>query len=167
MELFDDTIEALNILHGLKYRLLVVTNQTVVSRGLISENDLQRIHLKLQKMVINLGGPKLEKFYYCPHHPEATIRNYRKVCKCRKPKDEMLRQAASEFEIALDESYMFGDRLSDIIAGNKAGCKTILIKSGRHLDPPIIGVDEEDYAEKPNFSVDNFLEASNRVKFYE
>lgn len=120
------------------FTLVVVTNQTVVARGLASEADVQAIHDQLQaELDRDFGG--VDAWYYCPHHPHADVAEYRCACECRKPGAGMLRQAAERFSIDLTQSYMIGDRPTDVAAGAAAGCRTVLVKTGRHLDPPIVG----------------------------
>ncbi len=72
----------------------------------------------------------LDAFYYCPHHPDAKIKAYRIECDCRKPKPGMLLKASQDLNIDLTQSFMIGDRLSDIMAGQKAGCKAIHVLTG-------------------------------------
>ena len=72
-------------------------------------------------------GARLDRIYYCLHHPEAIKKEYRKNCPCRKPNPGLLLKAAEELEISLNSSYMIGDGLTDIQAGERAGCKTVLL----------------------------------------
>ena len=120
------------------FRLFVVTNQTVVARGVATEDQVVAVHQQLAEELVRLGGAAPERFYFCPHHPEATLAAYRTDCDCRKPKPGLLRQAAWEHDIDLAGSFLVGDRLSDIQAGAKAGCATILVETGMHEMPPII-----------------------------
>ncbi|MBA4016119.1 MAG: D,D-heptose 1,7-bisphosphate phosphatase [Pirellula sp.] len=120
------------------FMLVVVTNQTVVARGLASEADVQALHGQLQAELDRDSGG-VDAWYYCPHHPHADVAAYRCSCECRKPAAGMLRQAAERFGIDLAQSYMIGDRPTDIAAGAAAGCRTVLVKTGRHLDRPIVG----------------------------
>ena len=94
---------------------------------------LELIHKKLET---DLGNQRayLDAIYYCPHHPDKGYpeerQEYKIECECRKPKPGMLLQAAKEFNINLNESWMIGDSERDIIAGKNAGCKTIGVKTG-------------------------------------
>ena len=72
-------------------------------------------------------GALIDKTYYCPHHIEGTIEEYRKECYCRKPNPGMIKEAAGDFGIDLKSSFVIGDKISDIEAGHRAGCKTILL----------------------------------------
>jgi len=119
------------------YKTIVVTNQTVVAKGLLTEAGVIAIHNKLQELLLASSGETIDAYYFCPHHPRATLIKYRVNCNCRKPKIGLFQQAAYDWKIDLNRSWMIGDRPSDILAGKQAGCKTILVLSGRHLDPPI------------------------------
>ena len=130
--------------------LAVVSNQAVVARGLISECELQDLNRLVLEQVERCGGPRLDAVYYCPHHPEATLPEYRAACPCRKPRPGMLVQAAAEHGLDLQASFLIGDRMSDILAGHSAGCRTVLVLCGRHDAPPIVTVDPPDFACRPD-----------------
>ena len=112
------------------YLCIVVTNQPVIARGEITEKELENIHNKMETL-LGEKGAYLDKIYYCPHHPDKGFEGEREelkiVCDCRKPKPGMLLQAAKDFNIDLEESWMIGDTKNDILAGRNAGCKTGLI----------------------------------------
>jgi D,D-heptose 1,7-bisphosphate phosphatase len=126
-----NVIEALRELKKKNYLLIVVTNQAAVARGLVSEEEIQDMNKSLNLSLNNL----IDRFYYCPHHPEMHAdvpehaRKYRIKCDCRKPLPGLLLRAAKELDIDLKESYMIGDMISDIIAGKSAGCRTIMVES--------------------------------------
>lgn len=131
-------------LHELGFKFFVVTNQTVVSRGLLSLEET----IELNELVLEKASIKsfIDEVYLCPHHPNATVEEYREDCLCRKPKPGMLLQAQQKYGVDLSKSFMIGDRVSDIIAGNSAGCTTILLKSGMHdqtmIETTVTVVDE-------------------------
>lgn len=129
--------EALRRLSAAAMRLVTVSNQTVVARGLATERDVEAINLRLDERLEAAGGPRLDGHYFCPHHPQATLEQYRMPCDCRKPGAGLLRLAAAENHLDLSSSYLVGDRPTDIAAGAAAGCSTILVRTGRHLDPLI------------------------------
>jgi D-glycero-D-manno-heptose 1,7-bisphosphate phosphatase len=110
--------------------VIVITNQPVVARGWISEKGVEKLHQILQNR-LNKQGAFIDKFYFCPHHPNANLKEYQKKCNCRKPKIGLFKKAAKEFNIDLKKSIGIGDMTQDILAGKQAGIKTILlIKSG-------------------------------------
>jgi D-glycero-D-manno-heptose 1,7-bisphosphate phosphatase len=129
--------EALQRLARAGFALVVVSNQAVVARGLISESNLKALHRNLEARLGALGAPALDGFYYCPHHPAATLARYRSDCQCRKPRPGLLLQAARELQLDLAGSFMVGDRPSDLQAGQAAGCRSLWLQTGRHGDPAI------------------------------
>lgn len=133
MKVLPGVPEALALLANTGYRLFVITNQTVISRGLATQEEVSAFHVALNR---TFGG-KIDGFYVCPHHPQATLPEYRTVCDCRKPEPGLILQAAREHHVNPSGSWMIGDRPSDIIAGQRAGCSTIWVQTGSHLEPPI------------------------------
>jgi D-glycero-D-manno-heptose 1,7-bisphosphate phosphatase len=133
IKLVDGAVEALQLLHGAGFKLVVVTNQSGVARGLFKENDLINVETHLRKILDEAGIP-LTGFYYCPHHPDGHVRHYTDACICRKPRPGMLFQAARENQINLASSWMIGDILDDIEAGRRADCNTILIDNGNETE---------------------------------
>ena len=111
--------------------IIVITNQSVVARGLITENGVNTLHGILQNR-LKKQGAKIDEFYFCPHHPEATLKKYRKKCSCRKPKIGLFKKAAKEFNIDLKKSFFIGDMTQDILAGKRAKVKTILLTNSGH-----------------------------------
>ena len=104
------------------YRIVVVTNQSGIGRGLFSEESLTNTHSQMLAEISKAGGT-IDAVYYCPHHPEAG-------CECRKPKPGMLIRARREHNIELSSAYLIGDTVTDIQAGQRAGTKTFLVLTG-------------------------------------
>ena len=104
------------------YRVIVVTNQAGIGRGLYSEQSLADIHSRMVAEISKTGGT-IDAVYYCPHHPDAG-------CECRKPKPGMLIRAAREHNIELSNAYLIGDVPTDIEAGQRAGVTTFLVLTG-------------------------------------
>jgi D-glycero-D-manno-heptose 1,7-bisphosphate phosphatase len=109
--------------------VVVVTNQSGVARGLFPESFVPLVHAHLSELLADWGA-HIDRFYYCPHHPDKGIEPYVVDCCCRKPKPGMLHQAATEMGLNLARSWMIGDKLSDLQAGSAAGCRTILVRTG-------------------------------------
>lgn len=107
---------------------------------------------------INEKNGRIDAFYYCPHFESKNIPKNIDMCTCSKPLTGMLLEAVKDFSIDLNSSYMVGDRLTDIVAGNSAGCKTILIKTGQFFNKWYRTI------EKPNFIAENLLEAANIIR---
>ena len=124
---------ALRLLARLDYRFIVVSNQDGVAHGHFGEEDLDGVHHRLSDLLFR-EQLTLDGFYYCPHHPEGRIKMYSVNCMCRKPMPGMLVRAAREHDIDLHASWMIGDILHDVEAGNRAGCRTVLIDSGNETE---------------------------------
>lgn len=163
IEIPEDVPNALAKLKYEGFKLIIVSNQAVVARGLISEKDVENINADIARQIIHLGGPTFDGFYFCPHHPNATLPEYRQECNCRKPRVGMLLQASKEHNIDLTASFMIGDRITDIIAGKNAGCKTILLKTGMHKKKTIVTVDKIDNTVQADFICDSFPEATDWI----
>ena len=140
VQIIPGVVEALRAIHEQGYLSVVVTNQTVIARGLIDEAKLDVLHGHLRERLVQAGAPSVSAFYVCPHHPHADVARYRVECACRKPKPGLLERASDEMGIDLSMSFMVGDRLSDVAAGKSAGCTTALVESGAHRAPPIVGM---------------------------
>jgi D,D-heptose 1,7-bisphosphate phosphatase len=108
---------------------VVITNQSVVARGYLSEAALELIHEDL-RLRFEKGGARLDAFYYCPHHPDQGTGALTVDCNCRKPRPGMLLQASEEMGLDLRGSVMIGDTLSDVEAGHRAGTRSVLVKTG-------------------------------------
>lgn len=126
LRLLPQVPETLARLHRAGWGLIIATNQSVVARGLITEERLREIHHALES-ALRVRGAEIDAIYYCPHHPEGTLPAYRRVCECRKPNPGMLIRAADEWHLDLGASVIVGDAASDIEAGRRAGCRTVLI----------------------------------------
>jgi histidinol-phosphate phosphatase family protein len=123
----------LAMLHEAGFRLVVITNQSGVARGMFSREALGRVEGELRRLLAR-EGVRLAGFYYCPHHPEGSDRRFAVACSCRKPEPGLLRQAAAELGIDLPASWMIGDILDDVEAGRAAGCGTILLDNGNETE---------------------------------
>lgn len=154
------TLEALRKLKELGFLLFVVTNQTVVSRGLATEGQVQAVHEYINRELEML----IDRFYYCPHHPEATLAEYRTECGCRKPGSGMLEQGAREFGVDLQRSWMVGDRISDIVAGRNAGCRTVQVLSGEHGAKPIVSNAMPAELPEPDFTAESLYAACSIIE---
>lgn len=137
IEILPGVPDALAQLHQAGFKLLVVSNQPVVARGSLDEAGVRQLQTLIEERIRHAGGPALDGFYFCPHHPKATVPAYRVICDCRKPRPLLLQQAARDHQVALTSSYMVGDRITDVIAGATAGCQTVQVETGMHLAPPI------------------------------
>jgi histidinol-phosphate phosphatase family protein len=122
VELLPNTVEALKRLAKLDYAVFCVTNQAGFSEGLITWDDFNAINNKTLELIAS-SGIEILKTYVCPHGENET-------CECRKPKPKLLLDAAKEYNLDLSQSWMIGDRPTDVMTGVHAGTKTILVKTG-------------------------------------
>ncbi|MGE5390780.1 MAG: D-glycero-alpha-D-manno-heptose-1,7-bisphosphate 7-phosphatase [Deltaproteobacteria bacterium] len=130
LELYPFSEQAVLKLKAAGWKTIVVTNQACVARGLMTESDLQIIHNQLSEFL------QVDNIYYCPHHPQGEADNpYAIRCNCRKPEAGLILKAARENHIDIDQSYMIGDRATDVIAGKKAGLTTVLVRTGYGSSP--------------------------------
>ncbi|WP_313371360.1 HAD family hydrolase [Achromobacter animicus] len=113
--------------------LVVISNQPGVARGLFAADALNAVSVKLAAM-FHAAGAHLHGFYWCPHHPEGVVEAYAIACDCRKPQPGLLLRAAQELELDLPASWFIGDILDDVEAGNRAGCRTILLDVGNETE---------------------------------
>jgi len=114
--------------------LVVVTNQSGIARGLFTVDELDRMHAHLRRDLA-AGGVDLDAIYACPHHPEGSQAEYAFDCDCRKPRPGMMQQAGRDLGIDLNRSWLVGDILDDVEAGNRAGCRTVLVDLGTERRP--------------------------------
>lgn len=155
--------EALRALDEGGFKLIVVSNQTVVARGLASEAEVSAVNIHLEALLQLANAPLLAGFFICPHHPNATLPAYRLACECRKPKPGLLVRAARELRIDLAGSFMVGDRITDVVAGQRAGCRTVLVKTGRHLAPPIETDEPMDMNLQPDHTCASLVDAAEWI----
>lgn len=158
VQLLEGAAEALRELRGLGYKTVVVSNQSGVARGIVTEEMLGKIHERLRELLAAKGAT-LDKVYYCPYHPDGVVEQYRKDSDLRKPKPGMLLAAARDMEIDLAKSWMIGDAERDIEAGRSAGCRTILVSAARSE----YGIPDKC---RPDYVAVNMREAVNIIKKY-
>jgi len=124
---------ALQLLHENGYALVVVSNQSGIARGYFENQDMQAVQNRIAAL-LHYHGIQLDGFFYCPHHPQGSVKEYAIDCMCRKPKPGMLLQAAGLLDLDLRQSWMIGDILHDVEAGNRAGCRTVLLDNGNETE---------------------------------
>jgi D-glycero-D-manno-heptose 1,7-bisphosphate phosphatase len=149
----EHVTDALQLLQAAGYQLIIITNQPGVAFSYYSEEAVQRVYQFLQNE-LSQQGIQLNGFYYCPHHRQGSNRSYTRECYCRKPLPGMLLQAATDHDIDLENSWMIGDILDDTEAGNRAGCRTILLNKGNETEW------ELGNNRRPTFMCSNWKEAA-------
>ncbi len=163
VKIIDGVPEALIQLKSLGYKLIVVSNQSGVARGIVTEKKLEQIHDRMKQLLAEKNA-YLDKIYYCPYHPDGIVPKYRKESNCRKPNPGMFLRAYAEMKIDLGQSWCIGNSSRDIEAGTKAGCKTILIDSPYRVKQK----DSRDSQSNitPDYKAVNIKEAINIIKKY-
>jgi D-glycero-D-manno-heptose 1,7-bisphosphate phosphatase len=132
LKLLPGVADALRALQE-RFSIIVVTNQSGIARGYLTENDLTGIHGSLA-ILLAAEEVGVDAFYYCPHLAEGTVAAYRQDCACRKPQPGMLLRASEDFGIDLARSFLVGDMPRDIQAGDAAGVKSILLSEHGDAD---------------------------------
>lgn len=157
-KLIPGVSEAIKKINNSGYLAIVVTNQPVIARGEVTEEELEEIHKKMETL-LGLDGAYIDDIYYCPHHPdkgfEGEIPELKIECDCRKPKTGMLEKAAREHNIDLSSSIMIGDSTLDIKMAENAGMQSVLLKTGQKgedgkydVSPTLIAEDLNDAINK-------------------
>jgi len=132
--LYPGVIWELRRLQAAGFRLVLVTNQSGLAHGYFDQGQLDRMHEHLATQ-LRRGTVVLDGVYVCPHHPEGTVPELAIACDCRKPHPGMLIRAASDLDLDLARSWFVGDILDDVEAGNRAGCRTVLVDLGTERSP--------------------------------
>jgi D-glycero-D-manno-heptose 1,7-bisphosphate phosphatase len=157
LKLYPDTGKALSLLKNrLNFKLIVVSNQSGIARGLITKEKVDAVNSRINELLL-ADNVQIDAFYYCPFHPDY---NNQEECSCRKPSPELVLKAARDFEIDLSKSYFIGDAVSDIECGFNANLKTVLVKTG-------YGEESFSILQKlnkiPTFVAENILDASKFI----
>jgi D-glycero-D-manno-heptose 1,7-bisphosphate phosphatase len=126
-------MEGLRDLQSEGFMLIIITNQSGIARGYFDVAAFHRLRSHVDTL-LREQGIKIHDWFFCPHYPEGKITAYAIDCDCRKPKPGLIKRAARKFNIDLTKSWIIGDILHDIEAGNRAGCRTILINNGNETE---------------------------------
>ncbi len=121
VDILPGVVEAIRFLNQADYKVIVVTNQRAIAKNRITLPGLADIHRQFVK-AIEEGGATLDRIYFCPHDVESK-------CDCRKPQPGMLLRAMRDFDIDPRQSWMIGDSITDVEAGTRAGCRTVLVRT--------------------------------------
>jgi histidinol-phosphate phosphatase family protein len=161
--LFPWTIDALRLLNRAGFVTVVVTNQSAVARGIVTEDFVRETHTTLDA-VVRAGGARIHAYYFCPHHPEATVERYRVLCHCRKPAAGMIEDAAKDLDLDPSRSWMVGDHWRDMETGRNAGARSILVRSGHparigEVEPPFADAGLQTREHAADAILNNLMEA--------
>ena len=158
VKLYPDVGEALARLKNVMgFKLIVVSNQSGISRGLITKDDVELVNEQVNKLLSD-DNVSIDGFYYCSYHPDYSSAE---ECKCRKPSPEMVIKAARKFNVDLSKSYIIGDSNVDVECGMNLNLKTILVKTGQGRESLSI---LQKRNKLPTFVANNFLDACNFIQ---
>jgi D-glycero-D-manno-heptose 1,7-bisphosphate phosphatase len=133
------TIDAIRALNHAGLRIILVSNQSGVARGLFTEAVVEEVHARIESM-LRAGGAHIDAYYYCPHHPDGSVPGYAQQCDCRKPKRGLVDRAARELGIDPTRSFIVGDRWLDIGLARTVGARGVLVRTGHgaieEMQPP-------------------------------
>ncbi len=133
LKVFPAAFDAVRMINEAGMRVVVVTNQSGVARGLFDEAFVEEVHERIKKLFLEHGAV-IDRFYYCPHHPTEGVGRYRISCGCRKPEPGMLIRASEDLHINLPASYVVGDSARDMGLADRTGATGILVKTGYGKD---------------------------------
>ena len=157
VKLYPGVIEGIKKLKSLGFLIIVISNQSGVTRKLISHDDVKSVNDKINHL-LKEKGTSIDDFFYCPFHPEFDSEE---KTKCRKPSPYMVIEASAKYDIDLHKSFFVGDTASDILCGINAGCETILIMNGKNQSE-IFSLKKAN--KTPNFVASNFLDACSFIE---
>ena len=127
-EFLPGAISGLKLLQSLGYLLFIITNQSGIARGFYTEEDLISLNnwilFRLEAVDV-----KIQKIYYCPHHPQASVLRYKRECQCRKPLLGLFEKAINEYSIDVDDSWAIGNENRDVSICDKYNCSGIIINN--------------------------------------
>jgi D-glycero-D-manno-heptose 1,7-bisphosphate phosphatase len=121
--------DAIRLLKRAGYTVVMITNQGGIGLGLYDHDFVNATHERLTQQFAEAGA-HIDAWYYCPHHPEAVVEEYRVKCGCRKPAPGMLHDAASDLDLDLSKSWVVGDQWRDVQLAHVAGCRSVLLRTG-------------------------------------
>lgn len=157
LQMIPEALQGLKVLSDLPFDLIIITNQSGLALSLYTEADMRQFNEALLERIHECQG-RIDGIYFCPHHEAKNLPKGQAPCACSKPAPGLILEAAADFQIDLANSFMIGDKTSDILAGQRAGCKTILVRTGKG------GMEEDAVPVQPDFVADHLLEAALIVK---
>ncbi|MEB3330013.1 MAG: HAD family hydrolase [Candidatus Sericytochromatia bacterium] len=154
--LMPGAAEAIRRLSEAGFKVILATNQSGPARGYYPEAWVQALHDRLSALLA-ADGARLDDVYYCPHLPEGSVPAYAVACGCRKPEPGMLVAAAERHALDLTRSFMVGDKATDVEVGHRAGCRSVLLRSGFGTD---VLAGRYQWPCAPDFVADTIVEAA-------
>ncbi|RMD87679.1 MAG: HAD family hydrolase [Calditrichaeota bacterium] len=146
IRILPGVVEAIQLFKEADYKIVVITNQAGVARGYFTEQRLKEMHAYMLELFKERKA-EIDRLYYCPHHPEGKVKAYAKTCSCRKPNTGMIDQAVSDLNIDLQQSYIIGDRETDIQLAVRLKMKGIFLLTGYGVgdyvsDPAVVKAEQ-------------------------
>lgn len=129
LRLFDGVVDALGLLRDRNLALVVLSNQSGVARGILGLEAVEAVNAELRRQ-LSAGGIELDGIYVCPHHPEGSVPEFRRVCECRKPAPGLALRAAEELGLILDGSWIVGDKIDDVNMALQLPLRPVLVRTG-------------------------------------
>ena len=126
----EGAVEAIKACNQAGWLVFVITNQSGVARGYYTEADVQRLHEWMNEDLARYGA-HIDEFFYCPHHPEGCVEEYKRTCECRKPGTKLLELACEKYAVDKQKAFLIGDKLSDMECAARAGIEGVRFLSGR------------------------------------
>ena len=157
--IFPFAFEAVRSMNELLYKVIVITNQSSIARGICTPEQIESLHSDIRQAFLEHRAV-IDGFYYCPYHADSVIEPYNRIHPCRKPSPGMLLQAAADYRLDLSRCFMIGDDVCDIQVGLNAGCKTVLVLTGKG---PETQIKLQKDGIIPDFISENLLAAINTI----
>ena len=151
--LFPGVVDAIVRLNQGGSRVVLITNQSGIARGLMTEDDLRLVHKKLERELATKGG-WLDGIFFCSHHPDDA-------CQCRKPNPGLIHQAVKELDLKLSHSYYVGDKMIDMQLANAVGAKAVLVTTSNYSQEAVRA--KEKHEIRVDFVAENFSDAVNWI----
>jgi D-glycero-D-manno-heptose 1,7-bisphosphate phosphatase len=159
LHLMPGAAAAIKRLNDMGVPAILATNQSGPARGYYPESWVLTLNNRVAEL-LGAEGARLDDMFYCPHLPDGTVPEYTQDCRCRKPETGMLDDAAAKHGLDLSLSYMIGDKSTDVEVGQRAGCRTVLLRSG-YGERVLAG--EYQWKVEPDFVADTLVEAIDWV----
>ncbi len=157
--LYENSVEALKMLKEDGFKLIIITNQSGIARGLFTLERLEELNNYLKKTLSD-AGVEIDGIYFCPHQPDGEVIKYSFKCFCRKPKPGMLLKAIEDLQLEEESSFVVGDKLSDILTSVNVDVKSVLVKTGYGLEE-IKKLDTVDH--NPSYIAEDILDAAKWI----
>lgn len=159
LRILPGTARAIRLLREWGYLIIVISNQSGIARGLLTEKDLELVQEELSRQLAS-SSAFIDSYYHCPHFAGGKIKKYSIECNCRKPKPGLFLRAARDFDIDLSRSWSIGDRIRDVEAGIIAGTKGGLVRTGYGRDEEL---QKQLWSVQPDFIANNLYDAALQI----